>query len=74
MLLLHADRLDPRSIDGIIKDSIASQLQLINSDVVGVESMLALIGVRYGFTGGGRAGFSSAAESSDGVVEHDLGG
>jgi hypothetical protein len=32
------------------------------------------VGVRYGFVGGGRAGFSSAAETSDGVLERDWGG
>ena len=28
------------------------------------------VGVRYGFAGGGRACFSPAAESSNGVVKH----
>ena len=32
------------------------------------------VGVRYGFVGGGRAGFSSAAKMSDGVLEPDWGG
>ena len=32
------------------------------------------VGVRYGFVGGGRACFSPAAESSDGVVERGWGG
>ncbi len=32
------------------------------------------VGVRYGFVGGGRAGFSSAAKTSDGVLERDWGG
>ncbi len=31
------------------------------------------VGVRYGFAGGGRACFSPAAESSDGVVERGWG-
>ena len=31
------------------------------------------VGVRYGFTGGGRACFCPAAESSDGVVERGWG-
>jgi len=31
------------------------------------------VGVRYGFTGGGRACFRPAAESSDGVVERGWG-
>ncbi len=31
------------------------------------------VGVRYGFVGGGPAGFSSAAEMSDGVLERDWG-
>jgi hypothetical protein len=45
MQLLHADRVDPQSIDGIVEDSIASQLRLINSVMAGVVSMLDLIGV-----------------------------
>jgi hypothetical protein len=32
------------------------------------------IGVRYGFVGGGRAGFRPAAKTSDGVLERDWGG
>ncbi len=31
------------------------------------------IGVWYGFVGGGRAGFRSAAKTSDGVLERDGG-
>ncbi len=40
---LHADRIDPWSIDGIVEDSIASQLWSINSNVEGVLFLLALI-------------------------------
>jgi hypothetical protein len=43
MQLLHADRVDPRSIDAMVEESIASQLRLINSNVMGVVSTLALI-------------------------------
>jgi hypothetical protein len=45
MQLLHVDRVDPQSIDGIVEDSIASRLRSINSAVAGVVSTLALIGV-----------------------------
>ncbi len=45
MQLLHVDRVDPQSIDGIVEDSIASQLRSINSVVAGVVSTLASIGV-----------------------------
>ncbi len=41
--LLHADRVDPRSIDGMVEESIASRLRLINSDMLGVVSTLASI-------------------------------
>ena len=40
---LHADRVDPWSIDRIVEDSIASQFRSINSNVEGVLSSLALI-------------------------------
>ena len=43
MKLLHADRVDPRSIDGMVEDSIASRLRAINSDMLGVVSTLASI-------------------------------
>ena len=43
MRLLHADRVDPRSIDGIVEDSIASRLRAINADMLGVVTTLALI-------------------------------
>ena len=43
MKLLHADRVDPRSIDGMVEESIASRLRTINSDMLGVVSTLALI-------------------------------
>ena len=43
MRLLHADRVDPRSIDGMVEDSIASRLWAINADMLGVVSMLASI-------------------------------
>ena len=42
MQILHADRVDPRSIDGKVEESIASLLRSINSDVMGVVSTLAL--------------------------------
>ena len=43
MRLLHADRVDPQSIDGMVEESIALRLRLIDSDVMGVISTLALI-------------------------------
>ena len=43
MKVLHADRVDPWSIDGMVEESIASQLRLINSDMLGVVSTLASI-------------------------------
>ncbi len=43
MRLIHADRVDPRSIDGMVEESIALRLWLINSNVMGVVSTLALI-------------------------------
>ncbi len=43
MRLLHADRVDPRSIDGMVEDSIASRLRAINADMLGVVSTLASI-------------------------------
>ena len=43
MKLLHANRVDPRSIDGMVEESIASRLGTINSDMLGVVSTLALI-------------------------------
>jgi len=43
MRLLHADRVNPRSIDGIVEDSIASRLQAINDDMLGVVNTLASI-------------------------------
>ena len=43
MRLLHADRVDPRSIDGMVEESIALWLRLINSDVMGVVLTLASI-------------------------------
>ena len=43
MKLLHADRVDPRSIDGMVEDSIASRLRSIHSDMLGVVSTLASI-------------------------------
>ena len=42
MQILHADRVDPRSINGMVEESIASLLRSINSDVMGVVSTLAL--------------------------------
>ena len=45
MQLLHADQVDPQSIDGIVEESIALQLRSINSDVAGVVSTLASIRV-----------------------------
>ena len=41
MNLLHADRVDPRSIDGMVEESIASRLRTINSNMLGVVSTLA---------------------------------
>ena len=41
--LLYTDRVDPRSIDGMVEESIASRLRSINSDVMGVVSTLASI-------------------------------
>ncbi len=43
MRLLHADRVDPRSIDGMVEESIALRLQTINSNMLGVVSTLASI-------------------------------
>ena len=43
MRLLHADRVDPRSIDGMVEDSIASRLRAINANILGVVSTLASI-------------------------------
>ena len=43
MHLLHADRVDPRSIDGMVEESIASHLRAINADMLGVVSTLASI-------------------------------
>jgi hypothetical protein len=43
MQLLHADRVVLRSINGMVEESIASRLRLINSDVMGVVSTLASI-------------------------------
>ena len=43
MRLLHADRVNPRSIEGMVEDSIASRLRAINADMLGVVSTLALI-------------------------------
>ncbi len=43
MRLLHANCVDPRSIDGIVEESIASRLRAINADMLGVVSTLALI-------------------------------
>ena len=43
MRLLHADRVDPRSIEGIVEDSIASRLRAINDDMLGVVNTLASI-------------------------------
>ena len=43
MRLLHADRVDPWSIDGMVEESIALWLRLINSDVMGVVLTLASI-------------------------------
>ena len=43
MRLLHADRVDPRSIEGIVEDSIASRLRAINEDMLGVVHTLASI-------------------------------
>ena len=43
MRLLHADRVDLRSIDGMVEDSIASRLRAINADMLGVVSALASI-------------------------------
>jgi hypothetical protein len=41
--LLHADPVDPRSIDGIVEDSIASRLRAINANMLGVVNTLASI-------------------------------
>jgi hypothetical protein len=41
--LLYTDRVDPRSIDGMVEESIASRLRSINSDVMGVVSTLVSI-------------------------------
>jgi hypothetical protein len=43
MQLLHADRVDPRSINGMVEESIASRLRAINADMLGVVSTLASI-------------------------------
>ena len=43
MRLLHADRVDLRSIDGMVEDSIASRLRAINANMLGVVSTLASI-------------------------------
>ncbi len=43
MRLLHADCVNPRSIEGMVEDSIASRLRAINADMLGVVSTLALI-------------------------------
>jgi len=43
MQLLHADRVDPRSIEGMVEDSIASRSQVINTNMLGVVSTLASI-------------------------------
>lgn len=43
MRLLHADRVDPRSVEGIVEDSIASRLQAIIDDMLGVVNTLASI-------------------------------
>ena len=43
MKLFHADRVDLRSIDGMVEESIASRLRSINSDMLGVVSTLASI-------------------------------
>ena len=43
MKLLQTDRVDPRSIDGMVEESIASRLQTLNSDMLGVVSTLASI-------------------------------
>ena len=43
MRLLHTDRVDPWSIDGMVEDSIASRLRAIHADMLGVVSMLASI-------------------------------
>ena len=44
MQIIHADRVDPQSIGGMVEESIAFRLWSINSDVMGVVSTLALIG------------------------------
>jgi hypothetical protein len=43
MKLLHADRVDPRSIDGMVEESIALRLRTINSDMLGVVPTLGSI-------------------------------
>ena len=43
MRLLHADRVDPWSIDGMVEESIALRLWSINSNMMGVVSTLASI-------------------------------
>ncbi len=43
MRLLHADRVDLRSIDGMVEESIASRLRAINANMLGVVSTLASI-------------------------------
>ncbi len=43
MRLLHADRVDPQSIEGMVEDSIASRLRAINANMLGVVSTLASI-------------------------------
>ena len=43
MKLLHADRVDPQSIDGMVEESIALRLRTINSNMLGVVSTLASI-------------------------------
>ena len=43
MKLLYTDRVDPRSIDGMVEESIALQLRMINSNMLRVVSTLASI-------------------------------
>jgi hypothetical protein len=43
MKLLHTDRVNLQSIDGMVEESIASRLRTINSDMLGVVSTLASI-------------------------------
>ena len=38
MRLLHANRVEPQSIDGMVEDSIASRLRAINANMLGVVS------------------------------------